>query len=344
MAGSVLVVMLVVALCFSISSCKRRISSTKGIYYWRSTFSLSPAEQHLLDTLQVNKLYIKYFELARDVDGYLYPNAVIRWIDSVPVNIDIVPVVFIPNSALLNVPDENITEYAGKIYRQIELLHPDYARRFKEIQLDCDWTEKTRATFFLLAAGIGKICLQQNVLTSVTLRLHQIKYRLKTGVPPAGRAVLMFYNMGKLDTSTLHNSILDLQQAAKYVQYLKDYPLRIDVALPVFGWGIQMREGKAVDVLHNFSELDAVTLPYLHLTGNGIYRCDSNLFYHGLYLKQGDLVKTEEPTYNDLVIAEKKLKAVLPDEQRSVILFELDPELTKHYNAQKLQSIYTGLN
>ena len=341
---SMFIAAVTVAMCLTFSSCKKRISPVKGIYYWRSTFVLSPAEKGVLDTLQIKRLYVKYFELANGGPGGLYPNAVLRWIDSVPGNFEIVPVVFIPNSALLSVPAESIPGYAKKICRQVKLLHPDYAKPFKEIQVDCDWTDKTRVTFFSLIESMKQICLKQNVLLSVTLRLHQIKYRAKTGVPPANRTTLMFYNMGRLDTSDAHISILDLQQSEKYIHYLKSYPLPVDVALPVFGWGVQMRAGKAVGVLHNFSRPDAVALPYLKPAGDGIYCCDSNLFYHGLYLKQGDLVKTEEPSYDDIMAAEKMLKHILPHQQRSLILFDLDPDLTKHYNAQKLQSIYTGLN
>lgn len=326
------------------SSCHKPIPATKAFYYWRSSFNLSPVESKLLDSLSVQKLYVKYFELRKDSKDGLFPADIIAWKDTSGFTGEIVPVVFIPNQILIGLAADSMAPYAQKIYRQIELVHPAQAGPFKEIQIDCDWTDKTRAPYFSLLQNLQAVCKAHGKIISATLRLHQVKYLAKTGVPPVNRAMLMFYNMGHFDTSATHNSILDLDKADKYIARLKHYPLPVDVALPVFSWGVQMRDGKVIDLLHNFSAADAAQLPNFTPAAAGIWRCDSSRFYRSLYFKQGDILKTEQPRYEDIIAAENKLRNLLPFQQRTLILFDIDTSLTAKYNAQKIQSIYTGFN
>jgi hypothetical protein len=189
-----------------------------------------------------------------------------------------------------------------------------------------------------------RICAAKNVQLSATLRLHQVKYRIKTGLPPVNRCALMFYNMGRVDTADENMSILDLGQAEKYTAAIKNYPLPLDVALPVFSWGLQMRSGKTINVLHNFNAPEAEQLPYLKSEGERVFRCDSNLFYHGLYLKQGDIVKTEQAEHDEILKAEKIMQKVLPSQNRTLILFDINPYTLKQYDPQQLEDFYTHLN
>ena len=99
----------------------------------------------------------------------------------------------------------------------------------KEIQIDCDWTDSTRNRFFRFTRTLGKLAHAEHSLISATIRLHQIKYFERTGIPPVDRGVLMFYNMGKLAAASERSSIFNTEDAEKYTSRLSQYPLPMDL-------------------------------------------------------------------------------------------------------------------
>ena len=81
---------------------------------------------------------------------------------------------------------------------------------------------------------------------SATIRLHQVKYREETGVPPVDYGVLMYYNMGHISAMGA-NSIYDRSTALRYLGKLREYPLPLDIALPMFAWGVHSADGQVLN-------------------------------------------------------------------------------------------------
>src|SRR5262245_62286893 len=69
-------------------------------YYWRTTFTLSPAEQRALAELHVDRLYMRVFDVEWDASmsapsmiGKIAPADGTR----VPAGVEVVPVIFLRN-------------------------------------------------------------------------------------------------------------------------------------------------------------------------------------------------------------------------------------------------------
>ena len=95
---------------------------SRGVYFWKTNFSLTTAELSWLKETEIQKLYVRFF----DVDWN--PNLNI----AVPVGdvsietklidgVEIIPVVFITNRTLVNLPDSLIPELSSNIYKKIFL-------------------------------------------------------------------------------------------------------------------------------------------------------------------------------------------------------------------------------
>ncbi len=76
------------------------------------------------------------------------------------------------------------------------------------------------------------------MVLSATIRLHQVKYFETTGVPPVKSGMLMFYNTGDLENPSEENSILNIETAELYLSGLEDYPMQLDIVLPLFSWAV----------------------------------------------------------------------------------------------------------
>ena len=183
------------------------------------------------------------------------------------------------------------------------------------------------------------MALYSSAYLSCTIRLHQVKYKAKTGVPPVDRGMLMYYNMGKVENLQETNSIYSPADADKYVAYVKDYRLVLDVALPIFRWGVLYRDGKPTLLLNGFTSSDFDTNVYFKHTGRNWYRVDSACFMHGFYLKEKDMIRVEEINPYICKEAAAQLAPYLRSSRPTITFFDLKPQNINRYEIADFKEI-----
>src|SRR5690606_30433603 len=148
---------------------------------------------------------------------------------------------------------------------------------------------------------------------SVTLRLHQVRDIKKSGIPPVDKALLMCYNMGNLRQYGDHNSIFDMRQMEIYLKdHLKDYPLKMDIALPLFSWKVVFRNKQYVGISKRLADEQLTdTLLFSQVPYSPLYKLKSDM--SNLGLRSGDIVRHEQTNMLDLQKASKFLLRYLPD-------------------------------
>jgi hypothetical protein len=312
----------------------------RSFYYWKTVFHLSETENNCLKELNISKLYIRFFDVdVEKASGQVIPVATIRFNDRIPENCEIVPVVYLVNKLLKKTSSKEIPELASKIVKQINNIASANHLVYNELQLDCDWTESTRQKYFELILAI-KSNLGNGKIISATIRLHQIKYKEITGLPPVDRGMLMYYNMGKISAEASHNSVFNTTDAAKYIDQLKGYPLPLDVALPAFSWGIHIRNNKVIELLNNmdssdfgndsnFKKVDATSFYAIH-----------SFFYHGFYFMENDVVKIEAVSPEQCNIAAQQLKSKLAKPTETVAIFHLDSLIFSRYENKDFEKVF----
>lgn len=300
-----------------------------AFYHWKGKFEPSKAEKNYLKELNVKKLYLRYFDADWDEGlGQVIPKSVISLPKEKMENIEYIPTVFITNRALLHIDERNSEVLAEKIAGKIVQKSDSAHYIFKEVQMDCDWTEKTRANYWALLKALRKRLAalnHGNVKISATIRLHQIKYPEKTGIPPVDKGMLMYYNMSDVSNMNTQNSILNNQEGAKYLGKLNKYPLKLDVALPIFAWGVVNRNGKMVSLLPSFNA-DSANNPKFEKISPTQYRVTQSHYQNGEYLYADDLIRTEGVTQQDLYEAEKLILGKVMNDSIHLTFYHLSPE------------------
>ena len=324
-------------------SCSKEQVHEKSFYHWKSNFDLSDFETSYLDTLNVKKVYLRFFDVKwiTDQNG-TFPIAQLKVNDSIDKDLEIVPVVYITNESLQKISIKNVFDLAQNVAVQIQQLAKDNNIPFtkiKEVQFDCDWSETTRAKYFEFLNAIRKGFNRSDLKLSATIRLHQVKYAKRTGTPPVDQGVLMFYNMGKLtDVSTI-NSILDLETAKKYLYNFDEYDLNFDVALPLFSWGVQFRKGKVVQLLNNLSESDLEENADLVQQENNYFEVKKSTYINDQYVYKGDQIRFESVQSAQLKKASQMLDEVMKDSNYNLIFYHLDEKVLSSYSPQFLKSL-----
>jgi hypothetical protein len=312
----------------------RRIAS---FYYWKSVFKLSNQEKQSLESLKTNRIYIKYFDVKWDATSQkAIPAAKIVFKDDIPKSIQIVPVVFIANQTLQKTPMSGVEQLGQNVSNLIVQINDSQQLKPSEIQIDCDWSASTQSKYFLLLKALKNKKIVR--LISCTIRLHQVKYPEQTGMPPVDKGVLMFYNMGQLGDRNA-NSIYDYATAQRYVRSVRHYPLKLDVALPIFSWAIHYQNQK---IKHLISKPDLRifkdTATFTKIDGFS-YKVKKGQYIGGYYFKEHDEVKIEAISPDLCQQAAKQVAKHLKTPPENIIFYDLDSYNFTHFDNEKINQI-----
>lgn len=313
-------------LVFLLFSCGKNEKPIVAFYYWKTILQFSQTEKEILHDNDVSKLYVRYFDIGLHPETQdPIPVSPIRFQENVN-RFKIVPVVFIQNKVMLT-PGLKIEDLAQKTIRLVEEINAKNKINCQEIQIDCDWTLKSKDNYLKFIERFKK--LSQKKL-SATIRLHQVKYFKKTKIPNVDSGVLMYYNMGTIATDSL-NSIYNKKIAEKYLESLKKYPLHLDCALPIYSWGVHIRNQKVIGLRSklNVNELKKDT--NFEKTGPMFFKVKRSNYKNGIFYEENDLLKIEAISSEDLVEMAEDLHENLAQTPREVIFYDLDEFNIKNY-------------
>lgn len=268
-----------------------------SFYHWENSYNQKEIKE---------KVYIKVLDIS-----YSTKLEVINTIFQTKPNNIFVPVVYITNDTMKNVDYSIIS---NQIIRNLKATNLS----FEELQIDCDWSSSTQSNYFKLLEDLKS---KLNKTLSATIRLHQIKYYAKTGIPPVDYGVLMYYNMSDISDINTKNSILDNDIAKKYHYNFDSYKLKLKLALPLYSQAIQFRDNKALDIFEgaekkdfdeNFKALD-----------NNKYEVINSTYFKGRYVYKGDIFRFEDSEKEDIKTAFDDFFKISKNRFNEVIFYTL---------------------
>ena len=212
-------------------SSRHILETGNAVYYWRTDLRLDSAEKAFLAQYHINKVYCRYFDVVMSDSGEPKPNATISFSDTLPDSIEIIPTVYITEDCM-HQTHEGLAE---KIVKRIQQMNEtNDIENVREIQIDCDYTSKSRRRYydFLREISHSSLFTSHFSLLSTTIRLHQLSME----APPVDYGALMIYNTGDPRKWEERNPILDYRDVHPYLKHLDSYPLPLAAAYPVFQW------------------------------------------------------------------------------------------------------------
>ena len=317
----------------------------RAFYFWRTTFRLSPQERLALAELHTERLYTRVFDVAWTTDAPQFLGKLSSADGSgVPAGVEIVPVVYLKNEVFSHATGDRAAALAKEVWAEVTArITALPAAAPRELQLDCDWTDTTKDAYFAFLRGLRTAA--PGVALSATIRLHQIKYRERTGVPPIDRGMLMFYNMGKFSPDPDARSIFDPDAAARYVARVHEYPLPLDVALPIWSWVVQVRDDRVIDLLQSTDPDELANVDFLDRSAPDRYVATRGAFLHGVLLREGDVLKVEVTGPTESTAAARMIQSYLAPSatSRTVSLFDLSERNLNRHGIQNLDRVYRSV-
>ena len=311
-----------------------------SFYYWKTQFTLNSYEKSVLNEHAVKSLYVRYFDVDfTSEDKEPVPVSPIKFDSSIRAY-HVIPVIFIRNRTFERLPDGDVPALAQNVLLLINKINWSQIIIPTQIQFDCDWTERTRDKFFRF---IKEYRALTNQIISATIRLHQVKYKEITGVPPVDYGVLMYYNMGAINGDN-NNSIYEKSIADKYNSYIKSYPLPLDVALPVFSWGLTIRDGKVVALLNKINFTQFENDSNFIKAGSDRYQVKHACFKSGYYFKENDQIKQEHVPAGDLQDITNQINKYTNHKIGKLIFYDLDSTNLVQYDKDVFEKALNNLN
>lgn len=324
--------LLIFMVCCGKPTGNKEVENTISFYYWKTAFHLKDKEREYLKDFNSSKLYVRYLDIGLK-NGKAIPIAPIQFKDSL-VEQNIIPVVYIKNEVMLK-KDINLGQLAHQIVDFIGQIDKKNNLSTQEIQLDCDWTLQSKQAFFSLIDHIRK---SSNKRISCTIRLHQIKYANKTGVPNVDYGVLMYYNMSTISKDTL-NSIYNRKVANSYIGNLKNYPLPLSYALPIYSWVVISQNSKVVGLLNGLNLEDLQSNADLVGRAENIFVAQKQTMVKNKLIQKGQELKLEHIKEQQLQEMIQDLKQNAQSATLDILLYDLNEINLSRYEKKTLQDL-----
>lgn len=297
-----------------------------AFYFWRTRFAPSATEARALGAIGATRLYVRLFDVVWDEARHAArPDAPLQVAAPVPPGIAVVPVVYLTNEVFVNTAYADVEALADAVWAKAEAVSAQLGVHPDELQIDSDWTQASRRAYFRFADLLHQRAAAAHRALSATLRLHQVKYATRTGVPPVDRGMVMFYNFGRIEADAARSSIFNADDARRYASYLAAYPLPLDLSLPMFSWMVHSRDGQVRGLLEKVGPDEVEATGAFRARALRQYEATRALFFRGRYFMAGDRLLVEETGPDEALEAARLAGAGARGKGFGrVALFELD--------------------
>ncbi|MFT7419463.1 MAG: hypothetical protein ACI9QN_000381 [Arcticibacterium sp.] len=314
---------------------------TVAIYHWKSTYEPSASSEKTLEALKIKKYYLHFFDIDYDFESKEpIPKSVIRF-KAKPEG-KIIPVIFITNRTFKSIRGNQIDSLAAKTALKVRDIAEKQDLTFNEVQLDCDWSKSTKSDYFRFL-NVLKAEFASSVELSVTLRLHQIKFKEQTGVPPVKKGALMLYNVGNFMNINTPNSLFDPNIIDQYIYRLPEYPLTLAIALPLYHQTVVYRNRKFETFFKNFSNQQLKEKFNLEASELGnLLTLDRDITFRKHSFRKGDIFRYESVNFKHLNQVKEAILKRLPRKKAEIILFHLDENSLDNFTPEQYTQLLSS--
>ena len=313
----------------------------RSFYHWKQSFHMEEVEIQMVEDLELKNLYLRFFDIIWQPPTGAIPTAIVHFQSPIPDSLSLIPCVYIENKVFQQLQgNTEIEDLAKKSATKIQtLLKKSGKLQITEIQMDCDWTGSTQLAYFHFLASFKKH-FEADLTLSATIRLHQIKYSEKTGVPPVDKGMLMYYNMGKIKEPQTPNSILDNQIGRQYISSKTNYELPLDIALPIFEWGVWFHNDKFSGIFNDLNAGKLKEIGDFKLLQKNVYMLQQDTIAGNRYLRKGDVIRLEGVSAKVLKEAVVICRQAVNTEELNVSFYHWNRRLIEEQKVDFLKEIY----
>lgn len=319
-----------------------------SVYHWKTTFALEDSEEEFLGKHDIHRMYVRMFDVDIDKNWgqdsiEVVPVGTTKFLSKVPDDVEIVPTVFITVDAIRRGSSE-IDRLAELIVNRV-LAMSSYndLGEIREVQYDCDWPFWKEEAFYRLCQRSRELLSERGICLSGTVRLHQlVNWKM-----PFDKGVLMMYNVGAIKDYDTENSILNVDDVSAYLTGSRLRAFRrarakdgfhMDVAYPVYGWGVAFRDKEFLCLLHT-CDFDDETI--FERISECWVRVRADMEIDGNMLVAGDEIRIEIPDMRILRRTKTIVESAMEGMPHNNLIYHLDEGCLSRFTDDEIEEIYS---
>jgi hypothetical protein len=129
--------------------------------------------------------------------------------------------------------------------------------------------------------------------------------------------------MGMIAADTL-NSIYSQDVAERYLESLKKYPLHLDFALPLYSWGVHIRNERVIGLRSKLTVQELKNDANFESISRTIFRVKHSNYKKSIFYEENDKIKIEAVSSEDLIEIAKDLDENTAQKPNEIIFYDLD--------------------
>jgi len=139
--------------------------------------------------------------------------------------------------------------------------------------------------------------------------------------------------------SITNYSIFDLIEAEKYIGNLDEYKLPLDIALPIYGWGVVFSAQKFRLIINNLYNRDLAKNKDFEEIQSNYFKAIKRTEINGYQIDKNEIIRIEDSNMDEIIKFSEKIN--MNCKYFSVVLFHLDEKVINKLKNHEAEKIYT---
>jgi hypothetical protein len=148
--------------------------------------------------------------------------------------------------------------------------------------------------------------------------------------------------MGNLKKPSTINSIIEAAELKQYITNLEDYPLPLDIALPLFDWKVLYRGNVYKGLINDLP--DSLLQKNIVQNTRNTYTLLQDTILGGYAFKKGDFIRKEDANFEEVIQSTQLLRSKLTTNRFTVVLYHLDSLNLHKYSTHELEEMFDSLH
>ena len=134
---------------------------------------------------------------------------------------------------------------------------------------------------------------------------------------------------------------MDVEEERKYLTALDRYPLKLDVVLPIFYWGVLFRDNRFAGILNNLDEKALKANAAFQKEESNNYRASYDAQLNNYTILKGDRIRLENCTEKDMEESISLISSKNKTDTLCLSFFSLDSQLINSSGNEKISQYYS---
>lgn len=188
-----------------------------------------------------------------------------------------------------------------------------------EVVIQATWLPASQTPYFQFVSALRAKLAEKKIKLGAVIPLTYLQFRNEIGIPPVDFGIVNLYSPIQLQSLNEQGKLLGRNQLDPYLMNFSDYPLSLRVMVPGPIWAIIVRDKKPLHVLPTVSREELNETEGMELLEELIVRINRPIYFHGIYLQEGDIMRLEQIVPKDYEDLMNRLISYLPGGRTELI-------------------------